>query len=322
MSSSPTIPEVELSHGVKMPVIGLGLAVNPPVAPEVTKQAVLDAIKIGYRHFDTAFLYGTEEALGDAIAEALSSGLISSREELFITSKLWTTDAHPDHVLPAIKKSLKNLKLEYMDLYLIHWPVSSKPGEYGYPIKKEEFMPMDYKGVWTAMEECQKLGLTKAIGVSNFSCKKLSDVLSFAKIPPAVNQVELNPVCQQKKLLEFCKANKIVVTAYSPLGGVGTDSGSNRVFESDVLKEIAKARGKTIAQVCLRWEYEIGITIAVKSFNPERMKQNLEIFDWELSPEDHEKIKSIPHGRVNTGLDYISSYGPFKTVDDIWDGEL
>ncbi|XP_058193265.1 non-functional NADPH-dependent codeinone reductase 2-like [Rhododendron vialii] len=317
------IPETPLSSGGrKMPVLGFGTASDPPVAAETTKQAVLHAIEVGYRHFDTAALYYTEEPLGEAIAEAINLGLIKSREEIFITSKLWCSDSHQEFVLPALRKTLKKLKLEYIDLYLIHWPVSSKPGIYKYPIKKEDFLPMDYKSVWSAMEECQRLGLTKAIGVSNFSCKKLADVLATAIISPAVNQVEVNPVWQQKKLIEFCKGNGILVVAYAALGAVGTFYGTNRVMESDTLKEIAKARGKTVAQVCLRWAYEQGIGVVVKSFNKERMKQNLEIFNWALSKEESQKIGEIPQSRACLGKDYTSVYGPFKTIEEVWDGEL
>lgn len=216
------IPKVTLSSGRVMPMLGMGTASFPPVGPEDAKAAILNAIKIGYRHFDTASAYQSEEFLGEAIAEALQLGLIQSRDELFITTKLWCTDAHPDLVVPALQNSLRNLKLEYLDLYLIHFPVSLKPMKYEYPLKKEHLLPMDYKSVWEAMEECQKLGLTKSIGVSNFSCKKLQIILDTANISPAVNQVEMNPVWQNLKLREFCKAKGIVVTAYSPLGASGT----------------------------------------------------------------------------------------------------
>ncbi|KAJ6911580.1 hypothetical protein NC652_022006 [Populus alba x Populus x berolinensis] len=233
-----------------MPVLGMGTSASPLEGSDETKTAILQAIEIGHRHFDTATLYLTEEPLGEAIAEALSRGLIRSRDELFITSKLWCSDAHGDLVLPALKKSLRNLQLEYLDLYLIHWPVSSRSGTYEFPINKGDLLPMDFNSVWEAMQECQDLGLTKSIGVSNFSCKKLSDILAFAKIPPAVNQVEINPLWQQKKLREFCEAKGIVLTAYAPLGTRGTIWGSNRVMENEVLREIATAKGKSVAQVC------------------------------------------------------------------------
>ncbi|KAA8533078.1 hypothetical protein F0562_033389 [Nyssa sinensis] len=258
-----SIPEVLLSSGSKkMPVLGMGTAAHPPVGSETFKLAILHAIEIGYRHFDTASLYKTEEPLGEAVAEALRLGLIKSRGELFITSKLWCTDAHSEHVLPALQKTLKSLQLEYLDLYLIHWPLSLKPGKFEYPIKKEDILPMDFKSVWAAMEECQRLGLTKSIGVSNFSCKKLANLLHFAKIPPAVNQV------------------------------------------------------------CLRWAHEQGVVIVAKSFNKERMKENLEIFDWELSKEDSKKISEIPQIRGLPVDIFISENGPFKSLEELWDGEI
>ncbi|KAL2904136.1 Non-functional NADPH-dependent codeinone reductase 2 [Bienertia sinuspersici] len=320
-ATSERIPSIKLNHGgASMPVLGLGMAPNPPVPDEVTKIAVIDAVEVGYRHFDTATIYFTEKALGEGITEVLNRGMIQSREQLFITSKLWVSDAHPNLVLPALKTTLQNMKLEYLDLYLIHWPVSGKPCPPAYPIKKEEFLPFDLKGVWTAMEECQRLGLTKAIGVSNFTRKKLQQLMSLATVPPAVNQVEVNPTWQQKELIEFCKTKGILVTAYSPLGG--PLGGHNGVMESSVLKNIAQAKGKTVAQVALRWAYEHGISIVVKSFNKDRMKQNLEIFDWELSSEDHANIRTIPQHRTCDGLDYTSPLGPIHTIEELWDGEV
>ncbi|KAJ9187591.1 hypothetical protein P3X46_003029 [Hevea brasiliensis] len=322
-NSSISIPEVVLSSSNRrMPLLGMGTATSPPVPPEETKAAIIQAIELGYRHFDTAALYLTEEPLGEAIAEALSRGLIKSREELFITSKLWCSNAHSDLVLPALQKSLQALQLKYIDLYLIHWPVSSRPGTFEFPIKQEDFLPMDFKGVWRAMEECQKIGLTKSIGVSNFSCKKLSEILSIAEIPPAVNQVEINPLWQQKKLLEFCKENGIVLTAYASLGARGTIWGSNRVMENETLIQIASAKRKSVAQMCLRWAYEQGTCVLVKSFNKERMKQNLDIINWTLSEEESKQISEIPQSRGCRGEDYISEKGPFKTVEELWDGEI
>ncbi|MCL7042663.1 hypothetical protein MKW94_002477 [Papaver nudicaule] len=183
---------------------------------------------------------------------------------------------------------------------------------------------MDYKSVWAAMEECQKLGLTKSIGVSNFSCKKLQTILDTANIPPAVNQVEMNPVWQNLKLRDFCKANNIILTAYSPLGGKGTPWGSNAVYEAQVLDQIAEAKGKTHAQVCLRWVYEQGVSLLVKSFNEQRMKENMMIFNWELTEDELEKISKIPQSRGLPGDIFVSELegAPFKTVEEFWDGEV
>ncbi|KAL7240063.1 hypothetical protein ACSBR2_005845 [Camellia fascicularis] len=307
--------------------MGSGTAVCPFVSSETMKQSILQAIKFGYRHFDSAALYRSEQPLGEAIADAIRLGFIQSRQDLFITSKLWCSDAHRDHVLPAIQKSLKNLGLEYLDLYLIHWPVSSKPGKFEYPVNKQELLPMDFKSVWEAMEECQNLGLTKFIGVSNFSCKKLQLLLATAKIPPAVNQVEMNPLWQQQKLREFCEKNGIHITAYSPLGAKGTIWGSDKVMECEVLKQIAKARGNRLPReiqslVCLRWVYEQGVSVLVKSFSEERMKENLQIFDWELSAQDSEMINQISQYKGCAGLDFISDEGPYKSLQDLWDGEI
>ncbi|KAI3467458.1 hypothetical protein Pfo_024121 [Paulownia fortunei] len=326
MDSRFSIPEINLKSGTaKMPVLGFGTAADPPVDSETIKRAVLQAIELGYRHFDTAALYNSEQPLGEAIIEAINRGLIKSRDELFITSKLWCSDAHGQHVVPALKRTLnfcRNLDMGYIDLYLIHWPVSARPGKVEYPIKAEDFLAMEFESVWAAMEDCHRIGLTKAIGVSNFSCKKLQQILATAKIQPAVNQVEINPCWQQKKLIQFCKDKGIVVVAYSPLGAVGTFYGSNRVMESEVLKQISKAKGKTVAQVALRWGYEKGIGVAVKSFNKERMKQNIDIFDWSLSSEEVDKISEIPQGRACLGMDYTSVYGPYKTIEELWDGEI
>ncbi|XP_050371847.1 non-functional NADPH-dependent codeinone reductase 2-like isoform X1 [Argentina anserina] len=324
-TSIPELPLLASPSCYSIPVLGLGTATYPPpVYSDLSreKEAILSAIKVGYRHFDTAAAYQTEQVLGEAVGEAISLGLIKSRDELFVTSKLWPCDAHPHLVLPAIQNSLKNLRLEYLDFYLIHWPVSLKTRSYNYPVNKEHLLPLDFKGVWEAMEECQKQGLTRSIGVSNFSCKKIETLLATAKIPPAVNQVEMNPIWRQQKVREFCKTKGIVITAYSPLGGHGTPWGSNAVMECEVLKQIAEAKGKTLAQVCLRWLYEQGVTVAVKSFNKERIKENVEIFDWELSPEELEMIDQIPQKRGCTGFELIAEQGPYKSQEEFWDGEI
>ncbi|KAM5551301.1 non-functional NADPH-dependent codeinone reductase 2 [Rosa sericea] len=330
MENISNIPELALtvfpssiaSDQSSIPVLGLGTAAYPFVASEAAKEAILTAIQVGYRHFDTAALYQTEPVLGEAIAEALSLGLVKSRDELFVTSKLWCSDAHHHLVLPAIHKTLKNLGLEYLDLYLIHWPVSLEPGSYDIRFKKEHLLPMDFKSVWEAMEECQKLGLTKAIGVSNFSCKKIEILLSTAKIPPAVNQVEMNPLWQQKKLREFCERKGIIITAFSPLGAKGTPWGTNGVMECETLKQIAEAKRKTLAQVCLRWAYEQGVSVVVKSFNKERMKENMDIFEWELLPEEVDKINQIPQKRGCQASEFVSENGPFESLEELWDGDI
>ncbi|CAN4110470.1 unnamed protein product [Withania somnifera] len=310
-----SVPSVKLNSGHSMPLIGMGTA--PPYA-----------IEAGYRHFDTAALYGSEEALGRAVAEALHCGLIKSREQVFITSKLWCTETHRDLVLPALKRTLRRLGMDYLDLYLIHLPVTlKKKNVHGdehedMRIEKEDIIPFDMRGTWEAMEECCRLGLAKSIGVSNFSCTKLSQILHYATIPPAVNQVEMHVAWRQEKMLEFCKEKRIHVSAWSPLGANGIPLwGNHAVMQSSVLKDISIHKQKSVAQVALRWVYEQGASVIVKSFNKDRMKENLQILDWELSSEEIAQIQEIP---LCTGFKVdmlVHPNGPYKTVHQFWDGE-
>ncbi|KAL5553020.1 hypothetical protein UlMin_040421 [Ulmus minor] len=311
--------------GKTIPLLGFGTAEFPFAASsQKIKESILEAIKLGYRHFDSAALYQTEQHLGEAIEEALNLGLIKSRDELFITTKLWCSDAHHDRVLPALQKALKKLKLEYVNLFLIHLPVSMRPPveqDHGLP-GKNDILTIDIKSVWEDMEECQKLGFAKSIGVSNFSCVKLEQLLATANIPPTVNQVEMNPLWRQKELREFCKVKGIHITAFSPLGAKGTLWGSNWVLDCEVLKQIANENQKTVAQVCLRWAYEQGVSVLVKSFNKERMKENLDIFDWKLTTEESNKIGQIPQRKGFPGIEFISEDGPYKSLQELWDGEI
>ncbi|PON83760.1 Aldo/keto reductase [Trema orientale] len=346
------IPEVILRSCEKaMPVVGMGTSSYPQADLETGKAAILEAIKAGYRHFDTAFVYGSEQHIGKAIAEALSLGLIKSRDELFITTKLFASFAERDLVVPAIKMSLSvalsfyvvifltisspisplktshvrrtrvlrlffvfwisKLELDYVDMYIIHWPFKLSKEVKSMPVEKELIQPLDIKSVWEGMEDCKKLGLAKGIGVSNFTPQMLEELLSLAKIPPAVNQVEMSPIWQQKKLREFCEAKGIHITAYSPLGASGTKWGDNRVIGCDVLEEIANAKGKTTAQIALRWVYEQGVSLVTKSYNKERMRKNVDIFDWCLTQQESEKISQLPQRKTVT---FASIVGPHDLV--------
>ncbi|KAL9664469.1 hypothetical protein QQ045_019871 [Rhodiola kirilowii] len=266
-----------------MPIIGFGTAAFPFAQPEEIVSAVLDAIRVGYRHFDTAAIYNSEEPLGKAVDEAIDSGLISSRDELFITSKLWL-----------------------------------RPETSGLAFAPENILPFDLVGMWKAMEDCQKLGLAKSIGVSNYSVKKLKETLEHCSIPPSVNQVEMNVAWQQLDLLTFCREKGISLCAWGPLGGNGTPWGSNAVMDDPVLNEIATAKGKSVAQIALRWVYQQGVTLIVKSFHKDRMTQNLQVpdWDWELSEDELVKIKQdIPQRRGNDG----SRFGAWLEQQGLWD---
>ncbi|CAM8884825.1 unnamed protein product [Rhodiola kirilowii] len=309
-----------LNSGQDMPIIGFGTAAFPFAQPEEIVSAVLDAIRVGYRHFDTAAIYNSEEPLGKAVAEAIDSGLISSRDELFITSKLWCTDAYPSRVVAALKESLRSRKLgmEYLDLYLIHYPLRLRPETSGLAFAPENILPFDLVGMWKAMEDCQKLGLAKSIGVSNYSVKKLKETLEHCSTPPSVNQVEMNVAWQQLDLLTFCREKGISLCAWGPLGGNGTPWGSNAVMDDPVLNEIATAKGKSVAQIALRWVYQQGVTLIVKSFHKDRMTQNLQVpdWDWELSEDELVKIKQdIPQRRGNDG----SRFGAWLEQQGLWD---
>ncbi|KAK7270674.1 hypothetical protein RJT34_25997 [Clitoria ternatea] len=323
MGEGKKIPEVLLNSGHKMPVIGMGTSVENRPSNDTLASIFVDAIQVGYRHFDTASVYGTEEAIGIAVAKAIDLDLIKSRDEVFITSKPWNTHAHPDLIVPALKASLEKLRMEYVDLYLIHWPVRLRHDlENPVVFTKEDILPFDIEGTWKAMEECHKLGLAKSIGICNYGTKKLTQLLQIATIPPAVNQVEMNPSWQQGKLREFCKQKGIHVSAWSALGAYKIFWGSGAVMENEILQDIATAKGKTIAQVALRWVYQQGSSAMAKSFNKERMKQNLDIFDFELSEEDLERITQLPQRRQYTGDMWLSEYGSYKTLEELWDGDV
>ncbi|XP_047067116.1 deoxymugineic acid synthase 1-D-like [Lolium rigidum] len=316
MALTTAVPEVVLRSGNArpMPAIGMGRA-KFALVPEATMDAVL-AVEVCFRHFDTASIYGSELPLGEAMAETVRRGMVASREEVFITSKLWCTQCHPHLVLPSLRESLQNLQMEYVDLYLIHWPICMKPGPGVFPAKREDAVPFDFEGVWREMEQCHRLGLAKAIGVSNFTTWHLDKIMMAATVPPAVNQVELNPFWQQRKLRKYCAEKGIHVAAYSPLGGQNWSGEGNAVLESEVLAEIAKARGKSVAQVALRWIYEQGLTPIVKSFSKERLKQNIQIFDWELTEDDLIKISQIPQKKIVTVANNIFfPEGEFTSVN-------
>ncbi|MDR2301300.1 MAG: aldo/keto reductase [Deltaproteobacteria bacterium] len=254
---------VTLNNGLKMPILGFGVYRITDLA--VCEQAVFDAISAGYRLIDTAAAYHNEEAVGKAIQK---SGV--SREELFITTKLWISDAGYENAKKAFQKSLDNLALDYLDLYLIHQPFN------------------DIYGSWRAMEELYAEGRIRAIGVSNFPVDRLIDLKLYNKIPPAVNQIEVHPFCQQAESAPYLRENDILVEAWGPLS-----SERNNLFENGPLKELAAKHGRSVAQVVLRWHIQRGIVAIPKSVRKERIVENLKVFDFELDALDMEKIAAL-----------------------------
>jgi diketogulonate reductase-like aldo/keto reductase len=260
-----------LHNGVKMPYLGLGVY-KVKEGKEVIN-TVKTALEVGYRAIDTAALYDNEEGVGQAIKE---SGI--PREELFITTKVWNTDQGYDKTLKAFDISMKKLGLDYLDLYLIHWPGKDK-----------------YVDTWRALEKLYKDGRVRAIGVSNFKIHHLQTLMEQSEEKPVINQVELHPYLSQKDLLSFCKKQQIVVEAWGPLG-------RGRLLNDPTLIEIGQKYGKTAAQVTLRWHLQNDVIVIPKSVTPSRIKENADIFDFELTAEDMERIDAL-NKNERTGKD-------------------
>lgn len=256
--------EAKLNNGDKIPYIGLG--VYRMDNPEADEAAILKALSIGYRHIDTAAYYNNEETVGRAIKK---SGI--PRDEIFVTTKVWNDDQRADRVEEAIEESLKKLDLDYVDLYLIHWPVADK-----------------FVETWSILEKMYKKGKAKAIGVSNFKEHHIDTLLKTATIKPATNQIELHPYLSQRDLVEYCHKKKIVIEAWSPLGANKTG-----LLDEPILKDLAQKYSKSSAQIVLRWDYQRGIVAIPKSSNPVRQKENISIFDFELDNDEMDKIYSL-----------------------------
>ncbi|MGK5506482.1 aldo/keto reductase [Brevibacillus formosus] len=255
-----------LYNGVKMPWLGLG--VFKVEEGQELEQAVKTAIKHGYRSIDTAAIYNNEEGVGRGIRAGLQEAGIT-REDLFVTSKVWNADLGYESTLAAYETSLKKLGLEYLDLYLIHWPVEGK-----------------FKQAWRALETLYKKGLVKAIGVSNFHVHHLEELLKDAEIKPMVNQVEFHPRLSQDELRAYCKEQGIQFEAWSPLM-------QGQLLDNPVLKGIAEKYGKSIAQVIIRWDLQNGVVTIPKSTKEHRIVENASVFDFELSKEDMEMIHAL-----------------------------
>ncbi|KAL6541198.1 NADP-dependent D-sorbitol-6-phosphate dehydrogenase [Orobanche minor] len=288
---------ITLNNGFKMPIIGLGVW---RTEGKELKNLIINAIKIGYRHFDCAADYKNEAEVGEALEEALHTGLVK-REDLFITTKLWNSDH--GHVVEACKDSLKKLRLEYLDLYLVHFPVATKHtgvGTTDSTLGEDGILDIDttisLETTWHAMEDLVSLGLARSIGISNYDIFLTRDCLAYSKIKPAVNQIETHPYFQRESLVKFCQKHGICVTAHTPLGGALANTewfGTVSCLDDPVVKGLTEKYKKTVAQIALRWGIQRNMVVIPKTSKQDRLIENFQVFDFELSNEDMELLKTM-----------------------------
>jgi len=288
---------ISLNTGAEVPLLGLGTWKSDP--KEVYHATKL-ALQLGYRHFDCAWIYANEKEVGQALKEFLEEDPSVKREDIFLTSKLWNTFHHPDDVLHSLQASLDLLQTPYLDLYLIHWPVSFQRGGDAFPKDSNGKVldgEIDFEDTWKAMEALPK-EKARAIGVSNFNQEQLEKLLRVAKVIPAMNQVELQPYFPQEELVAFCKANGIQVTAFSPLGSPARPPHLKGpedpvLLEDETVISLAKKYSKTTAQILIRFHLEQKTVVIPKSTRAERLKENLESLDFRLEKEDFEKLREL-----------------------------
>lgn len=315
---------LRFANGDAMPALGLG---TWKADPGEVGRAVETAVKLGYRHLDCAKIYGNEPEIGAALESLFKTGVVQ-RQDLWITSKLWNDAHHPDHVLPTLRRTLQDLRLDYLDLYLIHWPVAFRHGVL-YPEKTEDTVPLSQVplvATWHKLQEAQQLGLVRHIGVANFTTKKLQHLENEGGRLPEVNQLELHPYLQQQPMLDFCRQRGVHLTGYAPLGSAGRPEHLKPADEPTLLADptildIAQRLNATPAQVLLQWGLARGVSVIPKSVRPERLAENLAAANLRLSAEDQQRINALErHRRYFTGQFWTYPEHQY-TPETLWDGE-
>jgi alcohol dehydrogenase (NADP+) len=311
-----------LTGGGSLPALGLGTWKS---APGAVYTAVKEALATGYRHIDCAPIYQNEPEVGRAFAETIDSGRVT-RSDLWLTSKLWNNAHAPESVLPALEKTLADLRTDYLDLFLIHWPVAFRPGVL-FPRKSEDYIApeaLPVNATWQAMEDCVAKGLTRHIGVCNFSVAKLDDLWHRATIRPAMNQIELHPYLQQQAMLDFCREKGILLTAYSPLGSGDRPAAMKKqdeptLLDNPVIQRVAAKHNATSAQILLAWGLGRGTVVIPKSVHPERMRDNLAAAKLILDAQDMAEIASLDQGYRFVDGSFFTGAGSPYTLQGIWD---
>ncbi|KAF4752114.1 hypothetical protein FOZ63_024407 [Perkinsus olseni] len=305
---------------MKMPLIGLGTYLTPD---DVAPTAVVAGIKAGYRYIDTAFLYENHRGVGEGINKAIKEGIVT-REELFVTTKLWMIHYRPDLVRPVVEQCLKELNLDYVDQMLMHYPCPLATHD---PAKDPNWMwPRNEKGqldampslklidTWRELEKCVDDGLVRSIGVSNFDTNEIDEILAMCRIKPVVNQIEVHPYFPQWRMLDYCKKHDIHVVAYAPLGSPANmpqdGSAKQDILEHPDIVAIAKAHNKSPAQVVERWNIQRGVIVIPKSTKPARVIENFQVFDFELSDAEMERIKDIARDPKNRHRTFNPPFRP------------